>query len=135
MPTRRELRERFATRVVPLHVPRKGKRTEPFIVVYDTGDAYQAGSRLGIDAFHDILDDYDAVMVHWHPESGGKDRYLLYGAAREEVDAHDVEGSGARTRSVEVVGDFPWYDHGRHLAVDLSIGFHCLDEKTFEQLP
>lgn len=70
MPTHRELRERFATRVVPLHVPRQGKRTEPFVVVYDTGDTHPAGRRIGIDAFHEMLDDYDAVIVHWHPEGG-----------------------------------------------------------------
>lgn len=135
MSTRRELRERFATRVVPLHVPRKGKRTDPFVVVYDTGDTHPAGSRIGIDAFHEMLDDYDAVIVHWHPEGGGTDRFLLYGAAREEIDTHELEQHRTREQSVEVAGDFPWYHHGSHLAVDLSVGFHCLHKKTFEQLP
>ncbi|MDY6770349.1 MAG: hypothetical protein SV186_00155 [Candidatus Nanohaloarchaea archaeon] len=57
-----------------------------------------------------------------HPSQ--PDSFLLYNAVRD-VD-FDVE---------DLVGDFGWFYHGKHLAVDLSIGLHCLDDDLWEELP
>jgi hypothetical protein len=64
------------------------------------------------------------------------DRFLLYNEAKEiDVDDEDMESIRAREQSTELVGEFGWYNRGRHLAVDMTIGLHCLDDDLWEKLP
>lgn len=139
MMAKRERAQQFVTRVL-----RRGKKksrsrdTYPFVVAYDTGDAFNDGDELTLDQFYDILQDYEAIIVHWkegdHPSQ--KDHYLFYDEAKTiNVTDEDVDRVSARKQSREVVGDVSWFKHGTGLAVNRSIGLHCRDRETWEGLP
>lgn len=111
---------------------------KPLIVAYDTTDRFQNGAELTVDRFYHVLDDYDAIIVHWkegdHPSQD--EHYLLYrDATAIELDGKDVERVDGRPRSTEVAGEFAWFKHGQELAVDMSIGIRCRHTPTWEELP
>lgn len=130
--------EQFRQRTIPLRVRKESIKEKPFVVAFENSDGYRAGQRITEDEFYDILDVYDAVMVHWapNPVHDEKDHFLLYREAKQvDFQGEDVRNRRNRKRSEEVVGDFGWYHHGRHLAVDMSIGLHCLDDDLWAELP
>lgn len=111
---------------------------EPFVVAFERGGGFAAGDRVSRDGFEDLLDDYDAVIVHHnrgdHPSR--EDHFILYGEARQALDADDhIETVERRERGVEITGEFRWFSHGRGLAVDTTVGMHCTDEAVFDDLP
>lgn len=128
----------YERRVIPVRVPKESIKDKPFVVAYENTDGYGAGTRITEDQFYEILDEYDAVMVQGRaPDHHSKpDRFLLYNEAKEiDVDEEDLDSVTAREQSKELVGDFGWFYHGKHLAVDMSIGLHCLDDDLWEELP
>ncbi len=138
MKTKREPAAQFERRVIPVRVPKESIKDKPFVVAYENTDGYGAGTRITEDRFYEILDEYDAVMVQGEaPEHHSQpDRFLLYNEAKAiDVDGEDLESVTARARSKEFVGDFGWFYHGKHLAVDMSIGLHCLDDELWDELP
>jgi len=130
--------DRFVRKTVPIRVRKESVKEKPFVVAFENSDGHRAGQRITEDAFYEILELYDAIMVHWDPDTvhDEKDRFLLYREAQQvDFRDEDINERTERERSEEVVGDFGWYHHGRHLAVDMSIGLHCLDEETWTGLP
>lgn len=138
MSTRRERAGQFERRTIPVRVEKTSIKDKPFVVAYENTKGYGAGARVTEEQFREILDEYDAVMVHWkegeHPSQ--PDRFLLYNDAKK-IDFEDDRLKAVRSReqSKELVGDFGWFYHGKHLAVDMSIGLHCLDDDLWPELP
>lgn len=129
---------KFVKKAIPIRARKDSIKEKPFVVAFENSDGYRAGQRITEDELYDILEVYDAVMVHWAPDRvhDKKDRFLLYREAKQvDFDGEDITKRTTRKRSEEVVGDFGWYHHGRHLAVDMSIGLHCLDKDVWDGLP
>ncbi|MFB6265591.1 MAG: hypothetical protein ABEI07_00730 [Candidatus Nanohaloarchaea archaeon] len=128
----------FKTRFIPLQAEKDSVREKPFSVAFERGGNYSAGDRLSRDEFDEVLENYDAVVVHWnsgeHPSS--KQHFLLYGEAEQALDADPhIDTVEKRERSHEITGKFRWFSHGRELAVETTIGLHCLSDEVWEELP
>lgn len=128
----------FQTRMIPIHVEEESTREKPFVVAFDRGGQYTAGDRLTTDEFQDVIQSYDAAIIHRkkgdHPSQ--PNRFLLYGAAKHAVDAEThIEMVTEREQSIEVTGPVRWFRHGKELSVDATIGLHCLREDTWNTLP
>ncbi len=130
--------DEFRTVTFPYRVERGSEEEQPFVVAFERGGGHTGGDRLTRDEFEEVLEDYDAVIVHRkkgdHPS--GADRFLLYGEAEQALDADThIDTVTARTRSHEISGEFRWFLHGKDLAVDTTIGLHCLSEDVWSELP
>ncbi len=128
----------FTTRYIPFTAERESVEAHPFVVAYERGGGYKSGDRLAPEQFEAVLEDYDAVIVHRKegPHPSQKNHFLLYGEAKQALDAEErIATVEKRDRSHEVTGKVRWFVHGKELAVDTTIGLHCLSEDVWEGLP
>ncbi len=128
----------YQRHMIPVHVKKESTREKPFVVAFDRGGRYAAGDRLTRDAFQDVIKAYDAAIIHRkkgdHPSQ--TNRFLLYGEAKHTVEASThIETVTEREASIEVAGPIRWFNHGKKLSVDATIGLHCLREDVWEDLP
>lgn len=126
------------THMIPVHVEAASTREKPFVVAFDRGGQYAGGDRLTLGECQDAIQEYDAAIIHRkkgdHPSQ--PNRFLLYGAARHAVEADThIETVTEREESIEVAGPVRWFDHGKKLSVDATLGLHCLREDTWNMLP
>ncbi len=128
----------YRTRRFPVHVRRDSTKDKPFVVAFENSGGHSAGTRLTLDQFHDVLDNYDSVIVHFQEDQhhSQPDSYLLYGKARSvDLSEDDIDEVVKRKHGKELTGRFRWFHHGQKLPVDLSIGLHCLHEDVWNELP
>lgn len=128
----------YRTRRFPVHIKRDSAKEKPFVVAFENSGGYGSGTRITLEQFYDLLETYESVIVHFQEEQhpSEPDRYLLYGEARSiDLGEDDIGEVTKRKKGKELTGRFRWFHHGQKIPVDLSIGLHCLDEKTWQELP